>query len=78
MKSSHLLQARLSFYVNAIAVELHVACDLKVILFLTNKGVVRVGEVEAFIGIDSKVRNWSVNEFIENVVQEFRKIPYNS
>lgn len=59
MKSSHLLQAGLRLHIDAVAMQLHVTRDLKVILLLADEGVVRVGEVEAFVGVDSKVRNWA-------------------
>lgn len=57
MERSHLLQAGLRFHVDAVAVQLNVTRDLKVILLLADESIVRVGEVEAFVGVDSKVRN---------------------
>lgn len=57
MERSDLLQARLGLHVHAVAVQLDVASDLEVILLLTDERVVRVGEVEAFVGVDAEVRN---------------------
>lgn len=59
MKSSNLLEARLGFHINAVAVQLHVTRDLKVIFLLTNESVVGVGEVKAFVSVDAEVWNWS-------------------
>jgi hypothetical protein len=56
MKRSHLLESGLGLHEDAVAVELDVTRDLKVILLLAHKGVVGVGEVEAFVGVDTKVR----------------------
>lgn len=64
MKGSDFLEACLRLDVNSIAMKLNVTSDLKVILLLTHESIVRVGEVEAFIGIDSKVRDWSEEERI--------------
>lgn len=55
MKRAHLLQAGLGLHVHAVAVQLHVACYLKVILLLTNESIIRVGEVEAFVGVNAKM-----------------------
>ena len=57
--SPHLLQPRLRLHKNPIAMELHVTRDLKVIFLLTNKSVVGVGEIEAFVGVDTKMRHCS-------------------
>lgn len=59
MEGSHLLQAGLRLHVDTVAMQLNVTRDLKVILLLTDESIVRVGEVEAFVGVDSKVRNRS-------------------
>lgn len=68
MKRAHLLQAGLGLHKHAVAMQLHVARDLKVIFLLTNESIVRVGEVEAFVGVNAKVwdrpevemRDWNV------------------
>lgn len=57
MKRSDLLQARLSLDVNAIAVKLDVTSYLEMIFLLTHERVVGVGEVEAFVGVYTEVRN---------------------
>lgn len=62
MKRSHLLKACLSLHEDSIAMQLDVTSDLEMIFLLADESVVRVREVEAFIGVDTKVRNWSEEE----------------
>jgi hypothetical protein len=42
--------------------ELHVACNLKVILLLTDKRVVRIRKIEALVSVYTKMGDWSEDE----------------
>jgi hypothetical protein len=59
VKSSNLLNTRLRFHINAVAMKLYMTRDLKVVFLLADKRVVGIGEIEAFVGIDTKVGNRS-------------------
>lgn len=79
MKCSNLLKSRLRLHINAIAVQLHVTRDLKVILLLTDESVVRVGKVKSFVGVDAEMWNGSERggkkkKMMINIVIAFRKV----
>jgi hypothetical protein len=59
MERSHLFNASLCLHINAIPMKLYMTSDLEVVLLLAYKSVVRIGEIEAFVGVDTEVRNWS-------------------
>lgn len=78
MESSDLLQSCLSLDVNAISVKLNVTCDLEVIFLLTNESIVGVGEVESFVGIDTKVWDGPEQGLDVNEVAKSERFTYNS
>ena len=59
VKSSNLFNTRLRFHINAVTMKLHMTRDLKVIFLLADECVVGVGEIETFVGINTKVGNGS-------------------
>lgn len=59
MKGAHLFQTGLRLHVDAVAVQLHMTRDLEVVLLLTHEGIVRVGEVETLVSVNSEVRDRS-------------------
>lgn len=61
VKSSYFFNARRCLDVDAVSMQLRVTCYLKVILFLTHESFVRVGKVEAFVGVHAKVGSCSEN-----------------
>lgn len=46
--------------------QLNVTRYLKMILFLTNERIIRVGEVKSFVSIDTKVRDGSEKLMVFN------------
>lgn len=59
MKGAHFLKASLRLHVDTVAVQLHMTRDLEVVLLLTDESVVRVGEVETLVSVNSEVRDRS-------------------
>lgn len=57
VKSSNFFDARRCLHINSIAMQLRMACYLKMILFLTHKSIIWVGKVKAFVSVNAKMRS---------------------
>lgn len=77
MKCANFFQAGARFHKDSVTMQLHVTGDLEMVFLLANECVVRVGKIEAFVGVHTKVRRRSVGERFElsdNYYRFWRKL----